>query len=87
MNLGAILLCRLTLEIVRRCPVFYEVNFLHYNPKHLWTWFSDVFCVALMVLAITGPFVLKDNKGITGRGAWLTGVGVLLPLLFLLAYL
>jgi hypothetical protein len=75
------------MEKLRRRPVFFEVNYLHYNPKRLWTWFSDLYCVALIFLAITGLFVLKGKKGITGRGAWLTGLGVVLPLIFLIAYL
>ena len=75
------------IERLRKRPLFYEVNFLHYNPKRAWTWFSDAFCVALMLLAVTGLFVLKGKKGIAGRGAWLTGIGIALPLFFLLAYL
>jgi len=74
-------------ETIRRRPVFFEVNFLHYNPKGLWTWFSDVFCVALILLAITGMFVLKGRNGITGRGWWLTLIGVVIPLVFLFFYL
>jgi hypothetical protein len=74
-------------EKIKRRPVFFEVNFLHYNPRRAWTWFSDLYCVALMVVAVTGLFVLKGKKGITGRGAWLTGIGVALPLGFLIAYL
>ena len=42
---------------------------------------------ALILVAITGLFVLKGKKGITGRGAWLTGAGVLIPLVFLVMYL
>ena len=75
------------LETIRRRPVFFEVNFLHYNPGGLWLWFSDIFCGALIFVSITGLFVLKGRKGITGRGAWLTGIGVVLPLIFLMAYL
>ncbi len=75
------------MEKLERRPIFYEVNFLHYNPKGLWTWFSDLFSAALIFLAITGLFVLKGRKGITGRGAWLTGIGVLIPLILLLLYL
>lgn len=74
-------------ERIRKRPVFFEVNFLHYNPGRLWTWFSDVFSGALILLAITGMFVLKGRNGITGRGWWLTAIGVVLPLLFLVAYL
>lgn len=75
------------LEIIKRRPVFFEVNYLHYNPRVLWTWFSDIFSGALIIVAITGLFVLKGRKGITGRGAWLTAIGVIIPILFLIAYL
>ncbi|KPK79232.1 MAG: hypothetical protein AMS27_18175 [Bacteroides sp. SM23_62_1] len=76
------------LETIKRRPIFREVNFLHYNkPKKLWTWFADLFAVALILLAITGLFMIKGKKGITGRGAWLTSLGIVIPLLFLIIYL
>ena len=75
------------LERLERRPLFYEVNFLHYNPKRLWTWFADAYCIALVVLAISGLFILKGKQGITGRGAWLTGIGFIVPLVLLLMYL
>jgi len=76
-----------TVEIVRRRPVFQAVNFLHLNhPKKLWTWVADLYAVALGVLTVTGLFVLKGKTGITGRGAWLTAIGVAVPLLFLWIY-
>jgi hypothetical protein len=75
------------MELLSRRPVFYQVNFLHYNPGRLWTWFSDIFGVGLMLIAITGLFILKGKKGITGRGAWLTTAGILVPLGLLLMYL
>jgi hypothetical protein len=71
-------------ETVSRRAVFFEVNFLHYNPSVWWTYFSDAYSVALIALAITGLFVLKGKKGITGRGAWLTIAGVLIPIIYLL---
>ncbi len=76
------------LEHARRRAVFFEVNYLHYNtPRQLWTWFSDIFAGALVVLAISGLFILKGSKGITGRGAWLTAAGFLIPAIFLILYL
>ncbi len=75
------------IEKLDKRPLFFEINFLHYNPQRLWTWFSDLFCVALILIAITGLFVLKGRKGITGRGAWLTGVGLVVPLIFLMMYI
>lgn len=73
-------------EKIKRRPVFNQINYLHYNPAKWWTYFSDLYCVALVLLAIGGLFILKGKKGITGRGAWLTALGILIPLIFLWAY-
>ena len=74
------------IEISRRRPVFYEVSYLHYNPNRWWTWFSDIFSVGLILIAISGLFILRGKKGIKGRGAWLTTLGILIPIIFLLLY-
>ncbi len=67
--------------------ILYQANFLHLNhAKKLWTWFADLYAVALGLLAITGLFVLRGKKGITGRGAWLTTIGFIVPLFFLWLY-
>jgi len=71
------------LEKITRRPLFREVNFLHYNPQETWTWVSDLFAGALIILAITGLFLVKGAKGITGRGAWLTILGIVIPVVFL----
>jgi hypothetical protein len=74
--------------VIKRRPFFREMNFLHYNkPKKLWTWFSDGFALALILLAISGLFMIRGKKGITGRGAWLTALGIIIPVIFLLLYL
>ena len=52
-----------------------DPNFLN-HAKKLWTWFADLYVLALFFLALTGIFVLLEKKGITGRGAWFTGAGV-----------
>lgn len=74
------------IETSRRRPVFREMNYLHYNPIKWWTWFSDLYAAALIALAITGLFLVKGRKGITGRGAWLTILGVIIPVVYLLIY-
>jgi hypothetical protein len=76
------------IEAARPRPVLFEFNQLHLNtPKRLWTVVADVYAVALIALAVTGMFVLKGRTGITGRGAWLTAIGVLLPGLYWVYYL
>ena len=74
-------------EKVMARPVLRQMNFLHLNhPKKLWSWFADLYALCLGVLGTTGLFVLKGKKGITGRGAWLTGIGILIPFIFLWLY-
>lgn len=76
-----------TLETVENRTIIRETNFLHLNnPKKLWTWIADIFAVGLIILAITGIFMIKGKKGITGRGKWFVLIGILIPILFLLLY-
>ena len=74
-------------EKIQKRPLLYQFNFVHLNhPKKLWTWFADLYSISLALLAITGLFTLKGRKGITGRGAWLTGAGIIIPIIFLMLY-
>ena len=76
------------LETVDRRPMFYEVNYLHYNhTKFLWTWFSDIFAGGMILLAVTGLFVLRGKNGFKKRGIWFVLVGALIPIVFLIIYL
>jgi hypothetical protein len=75
-------------ETVRPRFLLRAFNFLHLNEaKRLWTWMADLYALALALLALTGLFLLKGRKGITGRGAWLTAAGALVPVAFILLYL
>lgn len=74
------------LETLRRRPVFNLVNFLHYNPGKWWTWIADAFAGSLIILAVTGLFLIKGKNGITGRGAILTAIGIAVPLIFILLF-
>jgi hypothetical protein len=64
-------------------PVLRDVNFLHLNQgKGAWTWIADVYAAILLLLALTGIFLIKGRKGLTGRGGvWMT-LGLVLPLVF-----
>ena len=70
-------------EYLRKRMVFYEVNYLHYNPNKWWMWFSDIFAGALILFAVTSLFMVKGKKGISGRGGIYTALGIIIPLLFL----
>jgi len=73
-------------EKISKRPLFWQINFLHYNPGVWWKYFSDIFCVSLILVTITGLFIIKGKNGITRRGAILTAIGIILPLLFLFVY-
>lgn len=76
------------LETVRRRPILFQVNFLHYNPGKLWKWFSDIFCLAWITVSITGLFIIKSGKhSIKRRGAIWTIAGIIIPAILLLLYL
>jgi hypothetical protein len=74
------------IEKLRRRPILHSMNYLHYNPGKWWTWFSDFYAIGLVILAISGLFILKGKNGITRRGAWLTAAGIIIPIIFLLIY-
>lgn len=71
-------------EILKKIPLIYEFNYLHYNPIKWWTYFSDIYSGALIIIAITGLFIVRGKNGIKRRGAILTIAGILIPVVFLL---
>ncbi len=75
-------------EVARRRPVLGALNALHLNRAgRAWTVFSDLYAVALAFLAVTGVVVLQGREGIGGRGWRLAALGVIVPVLILLAAL
>lgn len=71
-------------ESLRRRPLVSTMTTLHYNPGKWWTWFADIFAVALITITLTGIFMLKGNKGIIGRGGIELLIGIAIPILLLL---
>jgi hypothetical protein len=72
-------------ERPRERAVLRDANYLHLNhPKGVWTWVADAYAVLLLVMAVTGLFVLKGRKGLAGRGKWFVLAGLVLPLAFIL---
>jgi hypothetical protein len=62
-----------------------QLNSLHLNhPKGLWTYVADAYAVVLILLAVSGLFLLRGRTGLAGRGKWLVAAGLLVPLLALL---
>ena len=70
-------------ESVTRRPLIGAMSHLHYNPGQWWTYFADIFAIALIIITLSGIIMLKGNKGIIGRGGIEVIVGILIPILFL----
>jgi uncharacterized protein len=74
-------------EVVRRGsakrPVLFDLNFMHLNKgKAPWTGIADAYAAVLIVLALTGIFLVKGRKGLAGRGGVLMLLGIVLPLVY-----
>lgn len=68
-------------EHVAKRPLFYESNVLHRNSLEGWKWASDIFAVCLIVINVTGLFIMKGKHGISGRGKWFIAAGLLPPVI------
>jgi uncharacterized protein len=73
------------IEKITRRPFFFEINFLHYNPGKWWLWFSDLFCVGMIIIAISGLFIIaKSKNSLSRRGVWFVIAGLIVPILALI---
>ena len=75
-----------TLEFKRKVPFLGQTMYLHKTTNNFWIWYSDIFGVAMLVIAFTGMFIPTGKKGFKKRGWMLAIAGMLFPLLFLLLF-
>ena len=71
-------------ESLARRPLISTMTTLHYNPGKWWTWFGDAFALSLVIITLTGIFMLKGKKGLWGKGGIELLVGMLIPVLLIL---
>ena len=71
------------LEQVRKRPILGSLSKLHYNPGKAWTWFSDIFAGAMVIIVLSGILMLKGKHSLIGIGGVEFLVGMLIPLLFI----
>jgi len=77
----------LSYEIYKKRVLIYWMNRLHYNKVKGWSPVADFFAGALILLAITGLFMVKGKRGIGGTGKWYLIIGILIPILFGILFL
>ncbi len=79
-------LALVTYERVVRRAFFYEANLLHRNSIKPWRWAADLFAVLLIIVTVTGLFLVKGRYGFGRRGVWWLTAGALPPALVLVLY-
>jgi len=58
-------------------------NWLHLNRgKKAWTYVADAYAAGLMILALSGMFMIAGKRGLLGRGAVLVGLGIAIPVAY-----
>lgn len=68
-----------------KTPVISQAMFLHKNTSNWWIYFSDIFGISLLIIAITGAMMVKHGKHTFKRRGWkLAAAGLIFPILFLL---
>ncbi len=67
----------------RTTPVLGQMTQLHVDTSKWWIYYSDVFGVAMLVIAFTGMFIQSGENSFRRRGWKLAAVGILFPLIFL----
>ncbi|MBM4117263.1 hypothetical protein FJ251_05890 [bacterium] len=72
-------------EAVAKRPWLFQMNFMGLNTgKRVWTGVADVYAGVVIVLAVTGIFLVRGRKGLIGRGGVLMLIGILLPVVYAL---
>ena len=76
-----------TLEQVKPRFLLRSLNFLHLNEaKQAWQYFSDLYALMLIYLAISALFMVKGKYSPLGKRCWLVIAGIMAPTGFVIYY-
>jgi uncharacterized protein len=73
----------LEFEVYRKKPLVHFLNKLHYNQKKYWTAPADIFAGVLIFLALSGIFMVRGKKGLSGSGKWYLIAGIALVFIYI----
>jgi len=67
-----------------KTPIISQTMKLHKNTSNFWIYYSDIFALSLIVIALTGTIMVKAGKfSFKERGWKLALAGIIFPLIFL----
>ena len=61
-----------------------EMADLHQTTNSWWVWYSDIFGIAMLLIALSGMFMVTGKNSFKKRGWWLATIGLVFPLVFLI---
>lgn len=67
----------------RQTPMLGQMTELHVTTNKWWIYYSDIFGLAMLTIAITGMFISKGQTSFKQRGWKLALIGIIFPLIFL----
>jgi hypothetical protein len=68
-----------------KTPIVSQSMSLHKNTSNFWIYYSDIFALSLITIALTGTIMIKAGKFSWKQRGWkLALVGIIFPLLFLI---
>lgn len=71
------------IETYRTVPLLGQMTQLHQDTSKWWIYYSDVFGIGMLVIAITGMFIESGKNSFQSRGWKLALIGIIFPLIFL----
>lgn len=74
---------RVFIEVYQKKPFVHFINKLHYNQKNYWTAPADIYAGVLIFLALSGIFMVRGKKGLSGSGKWYLMAGIFLVLIYI----
>lgn len=76
-----------TLQYLERRPLIFGMNKLHKATLGTtWKWVSDIMSLILLLVAVSGLFLLKGKRGFIRWGWWWMVTGFVVPLVFALLF-
>jgi hypothetical protein len=67
-----------------KTPIISQAMKLHKNTSNFWIYYSDIFAISLIIIALTGTIMIKAGKFSWKKRGWKLAVaGVIFPLIFL----
>ncbi|RTY91003.1 hypothetical protein EKM05_12000 [Flavobacterium sp. GSP27] len=70
-----------------KTPIISQTMKLHKNTSNFWIYYSDIFAISLIIIALTGTVMIKAGKfSWKNRGWKLAVAGIIFPLLFLFLF-